>query len=280
MAFESSSIARLFILAVFAPAFCLARPTLSSGRLGSGTIDVTKPAASPTVTLDIAGTADEVGIQFQSPSGHLTEQAFFAGASEGTGSGPGFTGKVVLHGYIAASGGAGGVLSPYAEPGVYKLTSLLLCGSPLPCVQYIGSSLPALFPKLTFRVVNPGTPDVTPPAASSASIKTRVVSIANGPTPLIDVHASDNLSGIYSIFVAAHSPDLASVIRFQNQVPARPMINGVFKLTGFLSQGQAIGTYTVTAVILTDIAGNSNYVTDQSALAALFDNKLTIKVRN
>jgi hypothetical protein len=269
----------IFFLALFVPLAAMAQPTVSSGLLGTATIDVQKPAASPLITLNIAGLATSIGIQYQSPSGFQGSEAFFASAFGSSAPSPGFTGKVVLQGYNGANSN-GGVLSLYSEPGTWTLTGVSVCGGSGPCSQYNGASLQALFPTLTFNVVNHDPADITAPTASAASIKTRVVSIANGPTPSISVHASDDLSGVGSVVVFATLPNFAGSLYLQNIPPSRPLKSGVFTATCQLPTSTTPGTYTVAYVILVDIAGNVVYINDSATLAKLFGNKMTFQVTN
>jgi hypothetical protein len=265
-------------LALLVPRVVIAQPTIAAGRLGAAAIDVTKPNASPVITLDITGAAQSIAIQFQSPSGFQGFEEFYSG----TGAVNGFTGRVVLQGYGAVSEGSGTVLSLYSEPGAWKLTGMNICtAGQSSCSIYSGSSLQALFPRLTFSVVNPNTPDVTPPTASSAVIRTPVISLAKDPTFLAYVFASDDLSGIDQIQVYATSKDFTNSFSFgMVQSPVRPVTKGRFSITGQISTGTPPGDYTITALYFLDNAGNSGYITDAATITKIFNNKVVTTITN
>ena len=223
----------LFGAVCLLPVVCVAQPVITSGHLGSAPVDVTKQAASPIVTLNIAGPASTVTFEYQSPSGSQKFQSFSSGYTGSAGSAPGYTGKTLFQGYTSAAVGFGGplVLSLYAEPGMWTLTFLSVCGLSNQCTNYYGSNLQALFPRLTFEVSNPNPPDITAPTAQHATIKTPVVSLTNGPSPEITFSASDDVSGVQSLQVIM-SNESGEALELSSPLPSKPILKASFNSCG------------------------------------------------
>lgn len=270
----------LICFAATAPLAAQAQPAITSGRISQATIDVTRPSASPAITLNITGTATFIAVQYQSPSAIQASESFISQNSGHAEPGAGYTGKVLLQGYTNMFNSNGGVLSLYAEPGTWTVTNISVCSNTGGCSQYSGAALTAIFPKITFPVANPGTADVVAPTASSATVLTPTVSIASGTQPAAIVHAADNLSGVNAVAVFASLPDFAAGLSLNSEVATRPATSGAFRVTATLQPNTPTGTYTIQTVIASDNAGNTASITDPATIAKLFNNHTTITVTN
>ena len=246
----------------------MAQPTVTvtSGKIVSTTVDVTRTTGSLAFTLHIKGPANGIYLSLQGPSGEVVPQSF----------GGTYNGAVSFQ-----AAGTNNAFSLYSEPGLWTILSLQACQTNLGCHYYAGSELQALFPSVTFTLANPNVPDFTPPVALHGDVKTPTVSISNGPVPELTLRATDNVSGLAAAYVCASNVGNTANICFSLSAPPRPITNGVFTVVGFpLQPNTPTGVYTVASINLVDFANNNVQIYDAGVIAKLFGNKASITVTN
>lgn len=254
------------------PTAVLAQPQILSGVLSDTMVVVTKPAASPTVTLTIGGGAQTLYFDYQGPSGEPFYQSFYTPNV--------FPPTVKLQGYLPSAIG-GPVYETsfnlYAEPGTWTLVEATVCsGVGVNCSAYTGTQLKSLFNSLTVTVINHDTPDITSPTLKRGEIVTESVSLSHGPPLEIDIGGTDNVSGIAAVSAGAFNGNYG--IGTSSPPPLRRILRGSLPSTTSFQQNAPIGTYTVKSVSLTDVAGNSVMVSDPTAIKAAFHGHITFEV--
>jgi hypothetical protein len=265
-----------------APAAALAQPAIVSGYIGTAPVDVSRAAASPKFFLNIKGVATSIVVQFRSPSGSATGSLMFeelAGFTGPSSLGP-ISGNVTLQGYRSGNGGSGETLSPYAQPGLWTLTNVAVCGNTTPaCSQYdSASALKAIFPSITFRVINPKSADFTPPVVAAGQVVTPTVSVSHDTFARLNLAASDNLSGVFVLSATAFLQGTSNNLFFQSSQPLAPVTKGIFKLDTNILPTTPRGSYTITFVTASDIAGNVTTITDAATITRIFGTGTTINV--
>jgi hypothetical protein len=254
------------------PTAVLAQPQILSGVVSDTKVVVTKPAASPTVALTIGGVAQYVGFDYQGPSGEQFYQSFYTPNV--------FPTFVKLQGYLPSA--VGGPLyetsfNLYAEPGTWTLVGAYICSNiGFNCSAYTGTQLKALFKSLTVTVINHDAPDIAPPTLKRGDIETETVSISHGPPLEIDIDGTDNVSGIAAVSACASLGNYG--VCTSSPPPLSRIRRGSLPSTTSFPQNAPIGTYTVTFVSLTDVAGNVVRVTDPIALKAAFHGHITFQL--
>jgi hypothetical protein len=150
----------------------------------------------------------------------------------------------------------------------------------LACTSYSGTTLAALFGRVTITIANPNPYDIAPPVAVSANLQTPTLSLSKDQPLRIAMAAKDNLSGIAYAFVCASTPSVFQQI-CANFGPATSIITAKrLELSGSLPTSTVTGAYTIDNVYLSDVAGNTDYITDNAAISKLFKGNITITVTN
>ena len=257
---------------VILPVTAAAQPTIDFGALSDTRFDVTRPAASPSISLDIGGIAQEVVLRYQGPSGEIFNQYFY---DENP-----FPAQVTLRGYLPYSPftpSYENAFNLYTEPGTWTMVSATICSSlGANCSYYQGAQLQSIFSSLTLAITNRNRPDIKPPKLRSGNIVTQTVSIAHGPPLEIDIAAADNVSGLGTVAVAV----CMGLICYDttNIQPLEPMRKGSVATTFSFPANAQTGTYTVTRITLSDLAGSSIVISAQSQINAAFDGHTTFNV--
>lgn len=249
------------------------QPALMKGIIAGGKIDVLKPPASPAVVVDVTGAVGSIVLTWTGPSGEPLVSSFSLSSLAHK------TGKISVQAYGSPFPVQGTPFSLYSEAGTWTLASVTLCGAAQgPCASYSAPELAGLFNRTTVQVINAGHPDIAPPQASSATIKTPAISISNNPGVLIDLKATDNLSGVGAARVGfAEQGGTASFVA-QASPPTLLQLQYVLPVRCTVSNTTPPGDYTVSYVQLYDAAGNVTNVTDAAAIASLFNNRIKITV--
>ncbi len=170
--------------------------------------------------------------------------------------------------------GNGRPLSLYSEPGLWTVTQVG-AGN----YQASGSLTPAQIAAVLqgpgVTVVNHGPVDTEKPSLVAGRVVTPTVSRStNGPGEVkIALDAADNLSGIASVTVTAHTgtDPKTGYIQMVNDSPSF-LLHGEYGVSYYAPE-LAPATYTVTAIKLCDNARNCLDVSDPNAIATLFDNQ-------
>jgi hypothetical protein len=110
----------------------------------------------------------------------------------------------------------------------------------------------------------------------SGTIVTPTVSVSHGPPLEIDIVAADKISGLgasaVNVCMGLNCHDTA------NAQPLEPLLEGNVATEFSFPANAETGVYTVTAVTLSDLAGNSVLISDQSHINAAFDGHTTFNV--
>ena len=260
-----------FALLGLAAAPACAEPVIVAGAITSAVVDVTRPAAAPSIDLTIKGTADSISIVLQGPSGQQQNEYFQV---------TDFPAHTSLRGYSAVGsfGFANNAFSLYTQAGTWSLVNLQICGPSGCAPPYTGAALAALFPSLTFMVRNPNKPDMQAPVVKQGKIETKIVSLASQKPVKIRVLATDDVSGVASVNITATltggDASISAAI-FQYPHPAR-RADGTAE--SFFPLPPSTGTYTITNVMCADLAGNTRQYSDPGSINAIFDNQTSFTV--
>ena len=168
------------------------------------------------------------------------------------------------------------VLSLYSEPGTWTLNSLYVLDLSYNAVSYSGSQLSALFPSLTFKVVNGGTPDVTPPTVTRGKLLTPTVSLSAQPYFQALVGGTDGLSGASNLTITISGPNIMGLQAYGALfAPAKTAaIVAGLDLAEFQT-----GSYTIDGYSFCDAADNCVAGSSEADVKALFGTT-TFKVTN
>jgi hypothetical protein len=243
-----------------------AGPTITGLSLLTTTVQANTAPASPLLqvkfTNGVAGLAN-VNFAMTSPSGAQTVYGYTT------------YGTALKSGTVIAGGispWADFAWGPYSEPGLWTVTyidAVDLAGNDTYLDQ---AQVQALLGSSGVTVTNTGTPDVAPPLVSAAKILTPKVSIgAQLPYVRFSAQASDDLSGVYEVYIQAQ--DTAGDYLFvfsQGPYATKETASGAADVSQLPP-----GTYTVTDLEACDNAGNCNDYTG-TQLSTLFKGKIKI----
>jgi hypothetical protein len=82
---------------------------------------------------------------------------------------------------------------------------------------------------------------------------------------------SDNLSGVgYLYACSTNAPTFGTTICFSTTTPTRPSRSATVTAIGYIPSAAPTGTYTITSISMSDIAGNINNNTDATAISDIF----------
>lgn len=252
-----------------------ATPIITAGHIATPAVSVAKPPPAPLVTLQITGTAVSATFLWVGPSGQIFTQAFSGGPWTG---GTNFQGYTI---YTQPTLGPA-AFSLYTQPGTWALASITLCSKPpaATCSNYSASQLVPLFDGLTVQISNPNPGDTQAPVATAAVVDTPGVSLSAGGLAKIGIAATDNLSGIFTVNACAGIPGTVAEFCFGSLYPSAIILSKTFFMTAQLPAGTPTGTYIVNAVSLSDLAGNTAYITNAAIIAKLFHGQDSIVVTN
>lgn len=255
-------------------------PFIVSGKMLKTKLDVTKAPALPQLSLTLnAGTVgvSYVTIALVAPSGahYLTSTNFM----------PAYppqpqTGTVSFEVSPASAAGAFGQgIGLYAEPGIWRLSSIALISSDGTLIPYDSGQLAALFPSTAVQVTNK-TPDVTAPTAGAGSILTpNVVLSSASPFFAVNLAVADERSGVASVTVAFVGPPGSNAYLGARTALTLPVASGTVTPYARLPLGTITGTYTITSFSVCDAAGNCLIKTQPSDMTATFGTT-TFQVNN
>jgi len=239
-------------------------PSLSSGKVLTPTIDVTKAPGLPTVLLHAH--PGSVGIEF------IQVEA----------TSPSFTHNALVTLYPAAyppppsdetlrlqlsSPFTNEAFGLYAEPGAWAVSSILLVSQDGTFLSYSGS---AVFADPTINVINPGTPDVTAPSINHGTILTPGISLSDSaPYFAATLGVSDDLSGVANLYVTAVQSGTTTVIYAPASIGA-PVLNGKLTAAAAIPSGTPTGTYTINTISVCDFAQNCVYLYQPAQISQVF----------
>jgi hypothetical protein len=122
-------------------------------------VDVTKPAASPSIVLNIGGVAQAALFSYRGPSGEVFNQYFYAADNP-------FPAQVTLRGYLPYSPLAPtyeNAFNLYTESGTWTLVQAEIRSDiGFNCSFYQGAQLQAIFHSVTLNVANHNKSDIKP----------------------------------------------------------------------------------------------------------------------
>jgi hypothetical protein len=248
-----------------------AAPEITSGKILTPSINVAIPPAAPEVMVHISSPANSVTFTWTGPSGQ-TLNSWFVGGNWG--------GPTLFQAYNAATPSTGFQLAfnLFTQPGGWTLSSVQVCSMTVQCSYYSGQPLKALFGDLSLHIANSGIYDITPPVVVGANLKTPVISLATNPNLTIELKATDDVSGVYSVFVQANTPGTFFPISVSSPQLSYIPKSKLFTMTTPLQPGTAIGTYTISTIFVQDFAGNITDITDPERISKVFGGQTQIKV--
>ena len=169
-------------------------------------------------------------------------------------------------------------INQYAEQGVWTLTRVDLTDGNYHGSSYLGASLAALFPKLTFNVVNSRS-DSAPPTFSTGHILTPIVRTRGTHAAFrANLNVADDRSGVVTVSLTAIDPSGVAYYGGGSLITS-PVHAGLVALSIYLSGVRALGTFTISQLLVRDAAGNEVSVTNPSDIAAAFGSS-TFTVKN
>jgi hypothetical protein len=232
-------------------------PSVTSGKILTPALNVTVAPAAPGINvgyqtgpgglgaLDAEYVSNSTGQRllsyYTAPKGALTASSASITVRQPNGSGDGLY--------------DGGALGLYAAPGTWTLVALTIVDQAGNFQTYNQSQLAPLFPSLTITVTNPLTPDTAAPVVSAGKILTPTVHLSSAyPVFEVNLTMSDNLSGVYLIFLCVLAPSSTAGHCSPNW-PHVPALTGSVNAYVGLS-GVPKGTWTIQSLSVCDVAGN------------------------
>ena len=265
---------RAFLAVAVAPVWTATagtKPTITAGVITSALVDVTRTDAAPSIDLAIDGKANSIALLLQGPSGQFANETFQF---------PAFPAHTTLRGYSVAGGFSfvNNAFSLYTQPGTWSLVTIDICGPGGCSPPYVGASLSALFPSLTFTIRNPNKPDMLAPMVKKGAIETQTVSLGSGKPVRINLIATDDVSGVAAVNITATLTGGGTQIGGEIVQFPHPSRRVEAPIAVTLDGAIPPGTYTITGVICTDIAGNFRQYSDPGSINAIFDNHASFTV--
>lgn len=245
------------------------QPSITTAKwLRAGPIDVSKSPLSPilTVTYQAGPGFAEVSYALVSPSGTQTcagDRTFPVGQL------PGRVGVGDLVPYWCQAWG------PWAEPGVWTLARVGISDANGE-TSYEGDAAGAFGAGGVMVLNTGGAIDLTPPSLSAATLTTRFIKLsADAPRVEVKYTASDNLSGVYRVYIAALSADGTNPLFLFSQSSGVLVDRGPAAIG--LPPDTVPGVYTIQFAQVRDSAGNITEYSPEELLA-LFQGKVTFRI--
>jgi hypothetical protein len=153
----------------------------------------------------------------------------------------------------------------YTQRGTWSLTTLYLCNEG-ECTPKTGQVIG------TFSVRNPNPSDITPPVIVSGVIDTPTITYhaLRTRSAKMTFKVTDDLSGVLSVNAQAQSTKGGYLFFYGLQPPNVLRSGFIVASTDGSGTHQAPGTYAVTLLTATDIAGNTTTITDAGTISQLF----------
>ena len=233
----------------------IVEPSVAGGKILTPKVNVTREPGVPEIQITVkSGTVGISGLQVTAspPSGsgsviaNISLPAYPPGQST-------ITVKSLIQSPFSSS-----ALGLYAQPGVWSISQILLATEDGNFIIYGPAQIASLFSGgATFTLVNPNTPDITPPVAGLGTILTPSVSLSSSaPTAAAQLAATDDVSGVSNGEVTFTAPgdgfSQFSVFKAKD-APAR---SATLVMSDLLSSSLATGTYTISSFSICDYAGN------------------------
>ena len=252
-------------------------PSITSGKILTASVDVTKPPGVPAIQLTLdSGTAGVYGgtATLLSPDGnHLVFAQIFV---------PDYPPAPTHYAFstLLQSSFISGSLGLYAQPGTWTIQSIDLGSGDGHFISYGNAQLAALFhAPAAFTVINPNPVDTKPPAIGNGTILTPTVSLsAPHPFALIRLPVADNLSGVANVSILFNPSNVGFGLSI-SAAPGVPLKRGVLTADYELPATLATGTYTIISVIVCGAAANCSTLNTPAAIAEHFKST-TITVTN
>ena len=243
-----------------------ALPSIKSASFANSPVNVIKPPAGPEVTLKLkSGESGISSIQINmiSPSGM---QGIFGGYSLPPYP-PQQPPSQTLTILVTSLFGGGG-FNIFTEAGTWTVTNITLLSGSGSIVSYSGSALAEVFPNNALTVINPVRHDTTLPSFGTGTILTPTVSLSS-PSPYFaaNLEVAHKTFGVTSLNLSIQPPGNGFPLESYSEIPA-PITKGTALTFDELSEGDPVGTYTITGIMVCDIAGhclNDNSAADIQA---------------
>ena len=243
-------------------------PKATAASILTPTIDVTQAPGVPEMQLRLnAGTVGLASFQVAliSPSGSHVINRFVEV--------PNYPSAPVNKVFKIQISENGSGLGLYAEPGAWTLFLVQLYANDGSVISYAANTLTPLFQgPSTVNVLNPGTPDTTPPEIGAGSILTPTVSLSSSaPVLAVKVPVRDDLSGVASGFLVFTGTGSQTARISASPVILSPAMSGSVTAAANLSYtNPPAGTYELTQATMCDAAGNCKQLSTPAEIAAHF----------
>jgi len=266
------------------PRISIPPPSITGGKIITPTLDVSKPNAYIKLSVEISAQGQYALSSFglTSPSGEIYTvlgEILPPGTTSGTVAAG--TSSSLNGGRISGPGGPTTTLNEpvgYLQPGTYTITSAGIEDYAGNTTSYDASQIAALFNGNTITIVNPNTPDYTPPKIVSAAILTRKVS-RSAPLPYVAIrmNATDDYSGVASLEAFAITGAPGGGVE-PAATAAPPFTKG--SLTTFMQVAPTLptGTYLIDELYACDAAGNCLVDANPTDINAIFKGKTTFEI--
>lgn len=222
-------------------------PAITDGKIATPVVNIGKAPALPRVEIGYTAPAGlaMVSFAFFSPSRRQTlEVTYLPSAPNGRA------------GRISLQNAGGGSLGMYAEAGLWTMQIGAISDFSGQVMYYTPAQLAAIFPAISFKLVNLNPADVTPPSVTSGVLLTPRISLAAADHyAAIELGVADDVSGAATAEFDVISPD-QNYYQLTGLAPG-PMRSGKI-LTGLdvSSVAHARGTWTIVGYTVTDVQGN------------------------
>jgi hypothetical protein len=255
-------------------------PVLLSGKILTSSINVRTAPASPRTRIKFKtgqSGLSTISLYFYSAT---TSQAIYlyysipyqaAGPTDGT---------VNMQHPAGPSYGSSGAFNLYSAAGTWTLTNAYIYDQAGHSTFYSGAALDALFPDgRTISVVNNGSPDTGNPSVTAGEVLTPVIHKSTDPlTFSAKLTVSDDISGVAYCYVLITAPDSSVNIAYGNYPPS-PVPSGKVIAYNYLGSNPKKGLWTIAAVGVSDVTGNSIYISGATNIMDLFGTT-TFRVRD
>jgi hypothetical protein len=236
-------------------------PSITAGSITTPIILIRTPPATPGVSFNF----------ITGPAGMAYAYFYFIGPE-------GQTITVSYFPYDSPTSGSFTVLSPgrslneYQQAGIYKLTAATIADYVGNSTDYTEAQLASIFSRQTFRVINPGASDGTPPKVFSGKIVTPTVSLsAARPVFAIDLTVSDTVSGVANVSLVLTAPDGSFSTAAYGRSPSPITKTGTLRSAANFTYETDFptGTWSITDINIIDYAGNQIEISDAAQIKSL-----------